>query len=563
MLIFNDGHDQEKVCTSASLSTYRNCIVTEQFKRDFRRNVGLAHRPEGIERTGTSSPILLSDTSADYLVANTSFGSNSPIYGDFERDSGRDTRKYSSSSSSGRRYHQQRRSSDESDEEGSSFSRKRPRFPRGSHQGSIEEQAVPIRKTQSVRVDDEEELEKLYNVRFKDMHQNACKIMGKAFVKLVEPKKQTHHPYTKGNEHAPDWWPSTTGENAIRHKEPDHLLKNGRFLFAQQLQHANTGPERTRLLVHILKMAITPQDKQIPSVQKSNLSVDKLEEVTWEAMTTFFNDREKPGNAEKKGYLKEIFKVAKMEQSYRRGEIDGTTKIPIMYGDKVSVEASDDEDEEEAILTPMTTSPVSPSLVQGSHAHHIQHQQQLHDQLDVQQRQSTSLVVRGQHPNARHVQDSFAEPFNFGRGMDVNFQHAASPSLGDPSRRGYYNAPTLQQSWQQPMMGNGNSSENNYYVSPPQSNLPPLSQTALNPAYLPMPAPQQMQPPQLPQHHSQFDRDFSQGNPVSHPLRTASLPTFMPPQNGFEGYMNDGNGYVQQHEDMKEEHQHVGHSSNH
>jgi hypothetical protein len=45
---------------------------------------------------------------------------------------------------------------------------------------------------------------------------------------LVEPKKQTHHPYTKGDEQAPSWWPNTTGPNNVRHKEPDHLLKPGK-----------------------------------------------------------------------------------------------------------------------------------------------------------------------------------------------------------------------------------------------------------------------------------------------------------------------------------------------
>lgn len=59
------------------------------------------------------------------------------------------------------------------------------------------------------------------------MQQSACKVMGKAFVKLVEPRKQTHHPYTGGNDKAPSWWPPTIGEGAVRHKEPDHLLKPG------------------------------------------------------------------------------------------------------------------------------------------------------------------------------------------------------------------------------------------------------------------------------------------------------------------------------------------------
>ncbi|PVH69813.1 hypothetical protein DL98DRAFT_391990, partial [Cadophora sp. DSE1049] len=76
-------------------------------------------------------------------------------------------------------------------------------------------------------IGNEGEIEEYYLGRFKDMTQSACKIMGKAFVRLVEPKKRTLHPYTKGDERAPPWWPPTSGENSVRHKEPEHLLKPG------------------------------------------------------------------------------------------------------------------------------------------------------------------------------------------------------------------------------------------------------------------------------------------------------------------------------------------------
>jgi hypothetical protein len=87
---------------------------------------------------------------------------------------------------------------------------------------------VPVIKTQQLIIGNDEEVDKFYHVRFKDMQQSSCKIMGKAFVKLIEPKKQTHHPYTKGAAMAPPWWPQTTGENAVRHREPDHLYKPGK-----------------------------------------------------------------------------------------------------------------------------------------------------------------------------------------------------------------------------------------------------------------------------------------------------------------------------------------------
>jgi hypothetical protein len=91
---------------------------------------------------------------------------------------------------------------------------------------------VPTQNTELLLIGNTESVEQYYMVRFKDMQQSACKVMGKAFVKLVEPKKQTHHPYTKGDSKAPPWWPETSGEHGVRHKEPDHLYKPGKyFLF--------------------------------------------------------------------------------------------------------------------------------------------------------------------------------------------------------------------------------------------------------------------------------------------------------------------------------------------
>jgi hypothetical protein len=71
------------------------------------------------------------------------------------------------------------------------------------------------------------ELETFYFARFQDIQQSACRQLARAFVKLIEPEKQLHYPYRNGNMAAPEWWPSTRGANAVRHKEPDHLLKTG------------------------------------------------------------------------------------------------------------------------------------------------------------------------------------------------------------------------------------------------------------------------------------------------------------------------------------------------
>lgn len=66
------------------------------------------------------------------------------------------------------------------------------------------------------------DVEKYYEGRFNDIQQNACKLICKNWVKLIEPKKQVNHPYNAGEASRPDWWPS-----ASRHREPDHLSKQG------------------------------------------------------------------------------------------------------------------------------------------------------------------------------------------------------------------------------------------------------------------------------------------------------------------------------------------------
>ena len=152
-------------------------------------------------------------------------------FSEFDLSSGRE--RQGSGSSDRSRYRKNR--SEDSEEDGTSSSSrrsKRPRYPGQYHRSHSNDDTpipVPVVKFQEMEIGNEEEVEKFYGVRFKDMQQSACKVMGKAFVKLVEPKKQTHHPYTKGDEKAPMWWPPTTGAEAVRvrHKEPDHLLKPG------------------------------------------------------------------------------------------------------------------------------------------------------------------------------------------------------------------------------------------------------------------------------------------------------------------------------------------------
>ena len=82
-----------------------------------------------------------------------------------------------------------------------------------------------------IKINDSADLEGFYEQRFKNCQQTACKLIAKAWVKAVEPKKQSTHPYTGSDARAPDWWPKPWGETKeekVRHKEPDHLYKRGK-----------------------------------------------------------------------------------------------------------------------------------------------------------------------------------------------------------------------------------------------------------------------------------------------------------------------------------------------
>lgn len=75
------------------------------------------------------------------------------------------------------------------------------------------------------------------------------------------------------------------------------------------------------LLNHILKLITEPNRLQHRDIMKLNINVTKLEEATFEALSSWFGDVEAPNNAKKRPYLKEIFRVAKYEERYKNGEI--------------------------------------------------------------------------------------------------------------------------------------------------------------------------------------------------------------------------------------------------
>ncbi|KAL3472169.1 hypothetical protein BJX99DRAFT_262583 [Aspergillus californicus] len=79
-------------------------------------------------------------------------------------------------------------------------------------------------------------LRKYYEKAFESLQQVNCRILAKAYIKLVEPRKQVNYPYNgrkiisgspqklDPEETKPSWWPA-----GVIHREPDHLKKPGRI----------------------------------------------------------------------------------------------------------------------------------------------------------------------------------------------------------------------------------------------------------------------------------------------------------------------------------------------
>ena len=115
--------------------------------------------------------------------------------------------------------------------------------------------------------------------------------------------------------------------------------------------------------MHIIGLIVS-QDPSGPARQR-NIDVAKLEEVTREAMATWFADREKPKNAEKRGFLTQLFRVLYKEERYRRGELDGSTTVSVSDCAGIAGLDEEDDDDEEEDQSPQQqhqANPISPFL---------------------------------------------------------------------------------------------------------------------------------------------------------------------------------------------------------
>ncbi|KAL2205110.1 hypothetical protein CC79DRAFT_1323849 [Sarocladium strictum] len=193
----------------------------------------------------------------------------------------------------------------------SASARKRQRARHYSQEDN-QQDTMSVMTRKGLKIGDAEAVYNYYEQAFKSCQQSACKLIAKAWVKVLAPKKQSTHPYTGSDERAPDWWPKpwgTSKEERVRHKEPDHLYKR----------------ERIALLIHILRLAVEPPKNQLADLQKLNVNVKKLEDATWEALSGWLAESE--ANASKKPFISRIFRVAKMEERYKDDMLDASASV--------------------------------------------------------------------------------------------------------------------------------------------------------------------------------------------------------------------------------------------
>ncbi|KAI9927776.1 hypothetical protein MW887_002628 [Aspergillus wentii] len=167
----------------------------------------------------------------------------------------------------------------------------------------------PIKRT-ALRVGNQDLLRRYYEKAFENFQQLNCRVIAKAFIKLVEPRKQVNHPYNGRKTSAgapqridpeltkPKWWPT-----GVTHKEPDHLLKA-----AEKLKEAG-------------------QDVRRQIVPSERLHV-----------------------------LDEIYYVRHMEECYLKGEIDGDTTIHVSHVHLAEANFEFDHHEQDASQSPQDQS---------------------------------------------------------------------------------------------------------------------------------------------------------------------------------------------------------------
>lgn len=175
-------------------------------------------------------------------------------------------------------------------------------------------------------------LQEYFVTAFKMLGQLGCKDIGKAWIKMGHPKKQSTHPYNGGNTKeesyrrfgfegalkTPIYWPPWEGwqdGKGCRHREPDHIKKPGPSAFGRGMNPADFIRERLILLNHLLHCG------------HHRFTIEKLE------MGTAQIEREIPKNFTAKSIkiLRQIYYARRMEIRYEQKELGELRHCPKQF----------------------------------------------------------------------------------------------------------------------------------------------------------------------------------------------------------------------------------------
>ncbi|KAJ5794842.1 hypothetical protein N7457_001441 [Penicillium paradoxum] len=195
-----------------------------------------------------------------------------------------------------------------------------------------------------LRIGDAQKVMSYYEGALKHFQQLNCRMVAKAFIKFIEPRKQVRHPYNGGKpppgsapgttgdpeKTKPEWWPP-----GVMHKEPDHLRKEYRI----------------ELLLHIIR-----------KLSSYGITADKLKDVAGDTKRSL-------KHASHVEIIYEILRVRKMEERFERGEVDANMVVytmnrgPSPKGDEEedsadapsSVTLEEPEHANQGLMTPIST----------------------------------------------------------------------------------------------------------------------------------------------------------------------------------------------------------------
>ncbi|KAJ5707393.1 hypothetical protein N7488_007194 [Penicillium malachiteum] len=181
------------------------------------------------------------------------------------------------------------------------WSRQSPQTQR--RQPWTEEISMTSTQKSLISITDKRSTRRYYDKVFQNLQQTNCRVLAKAYIKLVEPRKQVNYPYNgrkivagktqqlDPDETKPPWWPA-----GVSHREPDHLPK----------------AERIRLLVHLLCELRTSHGITARRLKEADQPIRR--QIT---------------PSERLQIMDEFYEVREEEEKYEDGKTDGKTLISI------------------------------------------------------------------------------------------------------------------------------------------------------------------------------------------------------------------------------------------